>query len=64
MTKSFWTTGRISGGLLMLSIAVIVAEFIAVLIQGNFEGVPAAWEGVEEIGEQGGSTGNLSAAGR
>ena len=51
MTKSFWTTGRISGGLLMLSIAVIVAEFIAVLIQGNFEGVPAAWEGVEEIGE-------------
>ena len=50
MSKSFWTTGRISGALLLLSTAVIAGEFGLVLARGEIEGIPAAWEGVEEIG--------------
>ena len=49
MSRSSWTTGRISGALLLLSIAVIAVEFSLVLAQGKIEGVPAAWQGVEEI---------------
>ena len=52
MSKSFWTTGRIAGALLALSTIFIAVEFIVVLAQGNIEGVPAAWEGVEGIGEK------------
>ena len=52
MSKSFWTAGRIAGTLLLLSLVIIAAEFMVVLAQGNFEGVPSAWEGVEGIGEK------------
>ena len=51
MSESIWTTGRISGTLLVLSTVLIVAEFIVVLAQGKFGGAEAAWEGVEGIGE-------------
>ena len=50
MSKSYWTTGRIAGTLLLLNVVIIVAEFIMVLANGKIEGVPAAWQGVEEIG--------------
>ncbi len=50
MLKSYWTMGRIAGALLLLNVVVIAAEFIMVLAQGKIEGIPAAWEGVEEIG--------------
>ncbi len=51
MSRSIWTTGRVSGTLLVLSFAIIAVEFVVVLTQGKFEGVEAAWEGVEGIGE-------------
>ena len=35
MSKSFWTTGRIAGALLVLGFALIVAQFIVVLVQGK-----------------------------
>ena len=38
MSKSFWTTGRIAGALLVLGFALIVAQFIVVLVQGKFGG--------------------------
>ena len=52
MSKSSWTSGRIAGTLLVLSTAIIAAEFIVVLAQGKIEGVPAAWRGVEGIREK------------
>ena len=51
MSRSFWTTGRIAGALLVLGLVLIAAEFIVVLAQGKIEGIEAAWEGVEGIGE-------------
>ena len=52
MIKSYWTTGHISGTLLIFGFLIVVAQFIVVLAQGNFDGVSAAWEGVEGIGEK------------
>ena len=46
-----WTTGRISGTLLVLSSVLVAAELTVVLAQGKIEGIEAAWEGVEGIGE-------------
>ncbi len=52
VSKGFWTTGRIAGTLLVFNTLFIAAEFIMVIAHGNIEGIPAAWEGVEEIGEK------------
>ena len=37
MSTGVWTTGRISGTLLVLSTLLIAAEFVVVLTQGKFD---------------------------
>ena len=51
MIKSFWSTQHIAGALLVLGMLITGAGFIAVIIQGNIEGLEASFKGVEGIGE-------------
>ncbi len=51
MTKSFWNTQRKAGALMVLGMLITGAGFIAVTIQGNIQGLEAAFKGVEGIGE-------------
>ena len=52
MDKSFWGMQRISGALLVLSLLVTAAGFVGLIIHGKVEGLEAAFNGVEETGEE------------